>query len=83
MRASRKNERLLYLVFKNKVAYLFDIDRLDFDGLRTCTLHNKKVQYEDNSEIIEERAYIIPISKAILIKDAKTYYETYRDELPN
>ena len=81
IKASHYNERLIYLVYKDGYAYLFDLDLIDFNNIESKLITQKKIEYDDNSKYIQELLYFIPCDLAILKKPCKKYFDTYRDIL--
>lgn len=80
MIAERHNQKLMYLVFRDGIAYMFNIDSIDFSKIEKKVIKNKVVQFDPNSPYKDELLYFIPLNMAVLKKNAKKYYETYLSE---
>lgn len=75
MRKEAQGKKLIYIVFLNKeIAYVFDIDKIDFTKIELYEMHNKKVQFNNESKFQNELIYEIPYSMAVKKIDIKYLY---------
>lgn len=66
-------DRLYFVALESNInrLYLYDINRLDFGTIGSRKIKQRKTQFDENSEMIEEETYLIPKDKAILKLDYK------------
>lgn len=77
MCSAHTNNRLIYIQYVNEVAYIYDMDKLDWDKVRTYNWKIKKTQYDDDSEYIIVPTYFIPYNQTLKKINVEKYYSDY------
>jgi hypothetical protein len=73
------NVQLYYMVLLNEEkCMLFNLDRLDWNKVKTVTWHIKKTQYWDQSYYVDTPVYMIPYNLAEVTCDCSQYYDEYK-----
>ena len=72
------NVQLYYMVLLNEEkCMLFNLDKLDWNKVKTVTWHIKKTQYWDQSYYVDTPVYMIPYEMAEAECDCTQYYQDY------
>lgn len=78
MAASRGKHVFYFVLLNQKTGYIFHINNLPtLQGVYTFYWRLRRVQYDPNSEMVEELTYSIPTSLARCTMDITKYYDEY------
>lgn len=77
MYSAHTNQHLIYIQFVNEIAYIYDMDKLNWDDVEFRFWKIKKTQYDDNSEYVDTPTYFIPYTQRLMAVDAHKYYDNY------
>lgn len=77
MCSAHTNNKLIYIQYVNEVAYIYDMDKLNWNKVKTYNWKIKKTQYDDNSEYQIVPTYFIPYNQSLLKINAHKYFKDY------
>lgn len=77
MCSAHTNTRLIYIQYVNEVAYVYNMDKVNWDNISLIDWKIKKTQYDDDSDNEVVPTYFIPYDQKVNIIDAHKYYQEY------
>lgn len=77
MYSAHTNQHLIYIQYVNEIAYIYDMDKLNWNDVKLRMWKIKKTQYDDKSEYVDTPTYFIPYKQKLKAVDAHKYYDNY------
>lgn len=77
MCSAHTNTRLIYIQYVNEVAYVYNMDKVNWDNVLKLDWKIKKTEYDDESEYEIVPTFFIPYTQKVNIIDAHKYFDNY------
>lgn len=77
MCSAHTNNKLIYIQYINEVAYIYDMDKLNWEQVKLEDWNIKYTQYDDTSNIKTTPTYFIPYTQSLNKINVSKYYKDY------